>query len=134
MKFTDQFLKQVIKEEIQNLFNEELCENEINESLEGARDAMFKLKELLKEYPGLPEKADIHLRKLSNEIQDKFKPRTSSAIIDVGAETPTKPRARRPVSREVELGVMKQPQKPIRGTEWEVDKHKIRLAQEEKRK
>jgi len=134
MKFTNQFLKQIIIEEMQNLLNEQLRKNEINESLQGAMEAMFELKKLLKEYPGLPEKADVYLRKLANEIQDELKPRTSSAIIDVGAETPMKPRANRPSSREVELGVMKQPRRAMRGQEWEIDKHKVRLAQEGKRK
>jgi|10_taG_2_1085330.scaffolds.fasta_scaffold487117_1 hypothetical protein len=134
MKFTNQFLKQIIIEEMQNLLNEQLRKNEINESLQGAMEAMFELKKLLKEYPGLPEKADVYLRKLADEIQDELKPRTSSAIIDVGAETPMKPRANRPSSREVELGVMKQPRRALRGQEWEIDKHKVRLAQEGKRK
>ena len=119
---------------MQNLLNEQLRKNEINESLQGAMEAMFELKKLLKEYPGLPEKADVYLRKLADEIQDELKPRTSSAIIDVGAETPMKPRANRPSSREVELGVMKQPRRALRGQEWEIDKHKVRLAQEGKRK
>jgi hypothetical protein len=134
MKFTNQFLKQIIIEEMQNLLNEQLRKNEINESLRGAMEAMFELKKLLKEYPGLPEKADVYLRKLANEIQDELKPHPSTAMIDVGAETPTKPRASRPASREVELGVMKQPRRAMRGQEWEIDKHKVRLAQEGKRK